>query len=129
MRSRLSRRPKPASRRRLRRRQSCSAPLLRRKPCQLTRAGAIIEWMRFVVAAVLLAPYVLLAQFPGRGPASEGVQLDLEGKRVQARAVFQKAIETATSAAAKANAQRAMAMSWAFEGNCRKTGEYEQMVI
>ncbi|HLH40292.1 MAG TPA: hypothetical protein VKX39_14175 [Bryobacteraceae bacterium] len=85
--------------------------------------------MRFVVAAVLLAPYVLLAQFPGRGPASEGVQLDLEGKRVQARAVFQKAIETATSAAAKANAQRAMAMSWAFEGNCRKTGEYEQMVI
>src|SRR3954467_6491303 len=27
---------------------------------------------------------------------------------------------------AKANAQRAMAMSWAFEGNCKKAAEYEE---
>jgi hypothetical protein len=59
----------------------------------------------------------------------QGTQLDLEGKGVEARAVFQKAIDSAPTPAAKANAQRAMAMSWAFEGNCQKTVEYEGMVI
>lgn len=77
----------------------------------------------------------LSAQPPqGRGgPGSElirqGTQLDLDGKGEEARAIFQKAIDTAPDAAAKANAQRAMAMSWAFEGNCKKTAEYEDKVI
>jgi tetratricopeptide (TPR) repeat protein len=77
----------------------------------------------------------LSAQPPqGReGPGSElirqGTQLDLEGKGEQARAIFQKAIDTAPDAAAKANAQRAMAMSWAFEGDCKKTAEHENKVI
>jgi tetratricopeptide (TPR) repeat protein len=43
--------------------------------------------------------------------------------------VFQRAIDTAPTPAAKANAQRALAMSWAFEGNCQKTAEYEERVI
>ncbi len=55
----------------------------------------------------------------------QGTQLDLEGKGTESRALFQKEIDTATTPAAKANAQRAMAMSWAFEGNCKKTAEYE----
>ena len=59
----------------------------------------------------------------------QGVQLDLEGKGAEARATFQKEIDTAPTAAAKANAQRAMAMSWAFEGNCKKAAEYEELVI
>jgi tetratricopeptide (TPR) repeat protein len=67
--------------------------------------------------------------FQGRFGSSSGVQLDLEGKGAEARAEFQKAIDSAATAAARANAQRAMAMSWAFEGNCAKTGAYEQMVI
>jgi tetratricopeptide (TPR) repeat protein len=46
-----------------------------------------------------------------------------------ARVVFQKAIDNAPTPAAKANAQRAMAMSWAFDGDCKKTAEYEDMVI
>jgi tetratricopeptide (TPR) repeat protein len=78
----------------------------------------------------------LFAQGPpeGRGgPENEtlhqGAQLDLEGKGTEARALFQKAIDTAPSAAAKANALRAMAMSWAFEGNCKKTAVYETQVI
>ena len=78
----------------------------------------------------------LFAQGPpeGRGgPESqalhEGARLDLEGKRTEARAIFQKAVDTARSPAAKANALRAMAMSWAFEGNCRKTVEYETQVM
>jgi len=71
---------------------------------------------------------------PSRGgPENEsirqGIQLDLQGKHAEARAAFQKAIDTAPEPAAKANAQRAMAMSWAFEGNCQKTTEYEEMVI
>src|SRR3954447_17381239 len=69
----------------------------------------------------------------GRGPSSpeiaEGTRLDLEGKTAEARAAFQKAIDSAPTPAAKANAQRAMAMSYAFDGDCKNTGKYEQMVI
>lgn len=59
----------------------------------------------------------------------QGIQLDLQDKGVEARAAFQKEIDTASTPAAKANAQRAMAMSWAFEGNCKKTAQYEDLVI
>jgi len=58
-----------------------------------------------------------------------GTLLDLVGKGDEARKHFQKAIDLAPNAAAKANAQRAMAMSWAFSGNCKETVEYEQMVM
>jgi tetratricopeptide (TPR) repeat protein len=68
-----------------------------------------------------------IAAAQGRG--GPGVQLDLEGKGAEARAAFQKAIDTAASPRSKANAQRDMAMSWAFDGNCRKTAEYEDLVI
>ncbi len=59
----------------------------------------------------------------------KATQLDLDGKGAEARELLQKEIDGAATPAAKANAQRAMAMSWAFEGNCKKTGDYEQMVI
>ena len=75
---------------------------------------------------------ILYAQFPQGGGSEltrQGAQLDLDGKGPEARAVFQKAIDAAATPAAKANAQRAMAMSWAFDGNCKKTAEYEDMVI
>jgi tetratricopeptide (TPR) repeat protein len=61
--------------------------------------------------------------------AFQGAQLDVEGKGAEARAIFQKAVDSAATPAAKANAQRNIAMSWAFEANCAKTGEYERMVI
>jgi hypothetical protein len=54
---------------------------------------------------------------PGNETIRQGVQLDLEGKGTEARVFFQKAIDTAATPSAKANAERAMAMSWAFEGN------------
>ena len=38
-------------------------------------------------------------------------------------------MDSAPTPAAKANAQRAMAMSWAFSGDCKKTAEYEDLVI
>lgn len=84
---------------------------------------------------ILVALIPAFAQPPakGGGPGSEALrqatQLDVEGKYDEARAVLQKAIDTAATPAAKAAAQRSMAMSWAFEGNCKKTAEYEEMVI
>jgi len=84
---------------------------------------------------LLFEVMTLSAQPPygGRGPGNElirqGAQLDLQGKSPEARTVFQKAIDSATTPAARANAQRAMAMSWAFDGDCKRTVEYEGMVI
>ena len=72
-----------------------------------------------------------LAANPNSLPANNaaGTLLDLMGNGAEARKYFQKAIDAAPDAAAKANAQRQMAMSYGFEGDCRNTVKYEQMVI
>jgi hypothetical protein len=83
-------------------------------------------------ACALLVFSLAAAPQGGRGGSpliGEGTQLDLDGKGAQARELFQKAIDSASTPSAKANAERAMAMSWAFEGNCAKAGEYEQKVV
>ncbi len=86
--------------------------------------------LRLALALALLA-LPAVAQF-GRG-ASEGmrqaIQFDLDGKTAEARVLLQKEIDTAPTPAAKANAQRTMAMSWAFDSNCAKAVEYEQLVM
>jgi tetratricopeptide (TPR) repeat protein len=68
---------------------------------------------------------------PASVPANiaAGSVLDLKGQGEEARRYFQKAIEVADTPEHKAMAQRAMAMSYAFEGNCKKTVEYEQQVF
>jgi tetratricopeptide (TPR) repeat protein len=58
-----------------------------------------------------------------------GSVLDLKGQGEEARKYFQKATEVADTPEHKAMAQRAMAMSYAFEGNCKKTVEREQQVF
>jgi tetratricopeptide (TPR) repeat protein len=58
-----------------------------------------------------------------------GNTLDLMGKGAEARKNFDKAIEIAATPQAKAQAQRAMAMSYAFESNCKKAIEWEQKVF
>jgi Flp pilus assembly protein TadD len=58
-----------------------------------------------------------------------GVVLYLMGRGAEARKYFAKTIETAATPQAKAGAQRAMAMSYAFDGDCANTGKYEQMVF
>ncbi len=58
-----------------------------------------------------------------------GSVLDLMGQGEQARKYFTKGIESEDTPEQKAMAQRAMAMSYAFEGNCKKTVEYEQQVF
>jgi tetratricopeptide (TPR) repeat protein len=55
--------------------------------------------------------------------------LDRDGHTDSARVFFQQLIESATTPADRAAAQRAMAMSWAFDGDCDNVIKYEQMVI
>jgi len=51
------------------------------------------------------------------------------GKGEEARKYFAKAIDVADTPEHKAGARRAMAMSYAFEGNCAKTIAYETQVF
>ena len=58
-----------------------------------------------------------------------GVVLDLLGRTEEARAHFSKAIELAATPLAKASAQRAMAMSYAFDNDCANAAKYEEMAF
>ncbi len=58
-----------------------------------------------------------------------GSVLDLMGNGDEARKYFSKAVEKADTPERRAGAQRAMAVSYAFEGNCEKAVEYEQLVF
>lgn len=85
----------------------------------------------FALAGVLSAPLWLSAQ-AGRGGNAEmtrGNQLDVAGKTAEARAVFQKIHDSSTDEYAKSQALRAIAMSYAFDGDCANTVKYEEMVI
>jgi tetratricopeptide (TPR) repeat protein len=55
--------------------------------------------------------------------------LDVLGLTAEARVVFQRRIDTATDPAEKAVAQRAMAMSFAFDGDSANVVKYEREVI
>jgi tetratricopeptide (TPR) repeat protein len=68
-----------------------------------------------------------LAANPASMPAAS--LLDTLGQTGEAKKVYQKAIDGAADPAAKANAQRSIAMSYAFDGDCRNTIKFEQMVI
>jgi tetratricopeptide (TPR) repeat protein len=63
------------------------------------------------------------------GPMRQAMQLDLQDSTARARAVFQAMIDSAADPAAKAAVERAMAMSYAFDGDCANTLKYEQRVI
>ena len=68
---------------------------------------------------------------PDSVPANIGAGsvLDLMGKGKEARKYFAKAFETADTPEQRAGAQRAMAISYAFEGSCSKAVEYEQQAF
>jgi tetratricopeptide (TPR) repeat protein len=86
------------------------------------------------ILALSLAAGVAGAQAdpPGGGPPSpmrQAAQLDRDGQTAQARRMFQAVIDSAADPAAKARAQRAMAMSYAFDRDCANTMKYESLVI
>jgi tetratricopeptide (TPR) repeat protein len=87
--------------------------------------------VRLAAALALVAAPALLAAQPGGGSprVREASRLDSEGKTAEARAIIQQLIDSAADPAARAAAQRTMAMSYAFDGDCRNTVRYEQLVI
>jgi tetratricopeptide (TPR) repeat protein len=93
---------------------------------------------RLLVAALLLTlPAALAAQGaqPARAPNPRADSLraaqrmDAEGDHAGARAIFEALIANAPDPAAKAAAQRRLAMSYGYDGNCAKVIELEEQVI
>ena len=88
------------------------------------------------MTAMVLTPIESDAQGRGRGastPRSDSLRqaqrLDTDGQHAQARALFQALIDNAATPAERAAAQRRMALSYAYDGNCAKAIEYEELVI
>lgn len=87
---------------------------------------------RTILAATIclaLTTVPAAAQQRRSGPMRDAVQADLAGNTKVARTIIQQIIDTATAPADRAAAQRAMAMSYAFDGDCANTMRYERMVI
>jgi len=82
-----------------------------------------------LAAVGVVASIDAVAQRGGSPEMRQAVQFDLSGDTRQARAILQRLIDAAPDAAAKAGAERAMAMSYAFDGDCANTIKYEERVI
>jgi len=95
------------------------------------KSGAVL------LTAALLAPVTSLhaqggdsaQSSPFRRALRAASRLDTEGKSAEAQIAFQRLIDEAPDPASKAAAQRRMAMSYAFLGDCASTVKYEEMVI
>jgi tetratricopeptide (TPR) repeat protein len=109
--------------------QTPQAPAQRQQPefikqgLQLMREGKLEEALALYRQTLQSQPLSLPANI------AAGNVLDLLGRSEEARKYFQKAIDIAEKPEQKASANRAMAMSYAFEGSCKKTVEYEQKVL
>jgi tetratricopeptide (TPR) repeat protein len=90
--------------------------------------------------ALCMSPVVLMPAESnaqgGRGPSTprsdstrQAQRLDTDGRHTEARAIFQALIDGAPRPADRAAAQRRMALSYAYDGNCAKAIEYEELVI
>jgi Flp pilus assembly protein TadD len=71
-----------------------------------------------------------MASFPKSSGAhvQMGVLLDLSGQYAEARQHFKTAIDTSSSPQDSSRALRSMAMSYAFEGDCKNAATYESQV-
>jgi tetratricopeptide (TPR) repeat protein len=109
--------------------QTAQAPAQRQQPefirqgQQLMREGKLGEALALYRQTLQSQPLSLPANI------AAGNVLDLMGKGEEGRKYFQKGIDLAEKPEQKASANRSMAMSYAFEGNCKKTVEYEQKVL
>ena len=90
---------------------------------QLMREGKLDDALALYHQTLQSSPNSLPANI------ATGSVLDLLGQGAEARPYFGKAIQVANTPELEAGAQRAMAMSYAFEGNCTKTVQYEQQVF
>ena len=90
---------------------------------QLMREGKLDDALALYRRTLQTSPDSLPANI------AAGNVLDLLGQGDEARQYFAKAIQVADTPEHKAMAQWAMAMSYAFEGNCKKTVQHEQLVF
>ena len=90
---------------------------------QLMREGKLDDALALYRNTLQLSPNSVPANI------AAGSVLDLMGQGEEAREYFAKAIQLADAPEQKAMGQRAMAISYAFEGNCKKTVQYEQQVF
>lgn len=111
-----------------------SRPMTTRTP----RPTRLLRSLLPLIVASLssVVPLEADAQRGGRGQPSprndstrQAQQLDTRGEHSQARAIFQALIDNAPTPADRAAAQRRMALSYAYEGNCAKSIELEEQVI
>ena len=90
---------------------------------------------RLGAALLLIAmPAVAFAQRGGpRTPRADSLReasrLDGEGSTSKARELLQKLIDGASDPSAKAESQRALAMSYAFDGDCSNAAKAEDLVM
>lgn len=89
---------------------------------QLTREGKLEEALALYRKEFSNAENAVQAQL------AAGIVLDLLGRGAEAREHFAKAIEAAKTPQARASAQRRMAMSYAFEGDCQGAVRFAQQV-
>jgi tetratricopeptide (TPR) repeat protein len=102
-----------------------------------SRVGKVSFALRLslLMSAIGVAPVESEAQARGGAstPRSDSLRqaqrLDTEGKHQESRAIFQALIDNAPDPAARAQVQRRMALSYAYDGNCARSIEYEEMVI
>jgi tetratricopeptide (TPR) repeat protein len=94
-----------------------------KKGQQLTREGKLEEALALYRLEFSNAANAVQAQI------AAGVVLDLLGRGAEARQHFAKAIEGAATPQARANAQRRMAMSYAFENDCQGAARFAQQVF
>jgi Flp pilus assembly protein TadD len=90
---------------------------------QLMREGKLQDALALFRQTLQSMPLSLQANL------GAGVVLDRMGQGEEGRKYFSKAIEISDTPEHKAAAQRAMAMSYAFEGDCKNTVEYEKKVM
>ena len=90
---------------------------------QLMREGKLADALVLYQRTLQSSPNSLEANL------AAGSVLDLMGRGTDARKYFQKFIDSADTPQHRAMAERAMAMSYAFEANCQKAGEYERRVF
>jgi tetratricopeptide (TPR) repeat protein len=87
---------------------------------QLVRSGSLDDALAVYQAELKASPNSAAAN------NGAGVVLDLLGRTKEAKAYFNRAIELADTPAAKANARRALAMSYAFDNDCANTAKLEE---
>jgi tetratricopeptide (TPR) repeat protein len=90
---------------------------------QLMREGKLDDALALYRKTLQTSPNSLPANI------AAGSLLDLMGRGKEARKYFAKAIQAADTPEHKARAQRSMAMSYAFERNCKRTVQYEQQAF